>query len=259
MGDPLDDERILEQLKARIDALERTASLGFLLSAVVHEVNNPLSVILIGADTLRRRGDGGQPVDRHVDMLEQQSEKIMELNQRLVDYSRWNLGEARTVDARELARTFAEIEEWIEGAPGKPTIQLPDDPVDVSVEPDHVTQMLRFLARAVREAGGGGRAELTLSCESVPLIEIASRRESPMRDFAVFRLVVGAPTAPLVPFTEWLGDFFKRPPERRILELMACWEIVRKLGGRLRMGEDERGAEIQLMIPVAQPRTGGAR
>jgi len=256
MGRPVEDDRIIEQLRQRIDALERTASLGLLLSAIVHEVNNPLSVILIGADTMRRKGEGSASVNRHVDMLEQQSEKIMDLNGRLQELSRWNLGQTRDVDARDLVGTFADLEAWIEGEARRPILQLPDDPLIVSVEPELATQVLRFLARSVRTAAGGDDIELTLSRQTIPLIELPTRRQSPTRDFAVFRLVVGAPQEPAVAFTEWLGDFFERPPARRALELMACWEVVRKSGGRLRVADDEHGAEAQLMFPVDRPKRG---
>ena len=252
----MDDERTIEQLKRRIDALERSASLGLLLSAIVHEVNNPMSVILIGADTLQRQSEDSGAVDRHLAMLEQQCEKIMALNQRLVEYSRRNLGKARTVDARDLVGEFVDLEAWIEGAACAPRVRVPDEPLDVSVDPELTLQVIRYLARAVRAGRDDAVVDLSLGRETVPLIELPNRCASPTRDFAVFRLVVGSPAEAPVPITDWLGRFFDRPAERRALELMACWEIVRKLGGRMRMGEDAGGAEIQLMLPVDQPKGG---
>jgi len=255
----VDDDRTVEEIRQRIDALERTASLGYLLSAIVHEVNNPLSVMLIGADTLRRRAGGSEAVTHHLDVLEQQSDKIMDINRRLQELSRWNMGESRDVDAGQLVRSFAELEVWIEGDARRPSLRLPDEPITISVEPERTMLVLRFLARYARSQGGGDAVEVSLMQENIPLIEMPTRHKAPTRDFAVFRLTVGTPAAQAVPFTEWVGDFFGRDADRQVLELMACWEVVRKMAGRLRLRSDDHGAEAQLMIPLERPKMGGAR
>lgn len=250
----MDDEKIIDELRKRIASLEKTASLGFLLPAVVHEINNPLSVILIGVDTLGRQIEASEALDRHLGMLEQQTERILHLNERLQDWSKWNLHVAERVDARDLVSTFADVEEALGGADDRPALELAEEPIEVEVDPQQLMGVLRFLARAARELGGqGGQHDLrlTLTREQVALIDLPLSRRSPTREFAVFRLAVGAPESQAMPITDWLGDFFAHVPETRMAELMASWELVRKLAGKLHLVADDGGAEIQLMVPVA--------
>lgn len=246
----MDDRQTIERLRERIAALEQTASLGLLLSAVVHEVNNPMSVILIGADTLRRKVESSEAVDHHLDVLETQSAKIIEINRMLQGLSKQNLGASRYVDGAELVQTFAEVEVLLGGEACRPTLQLDDVPMPLAVEPQMVLQVLRFLARSARDLGGDGPLRVELDRQHVPLIELPNIRKSPTREFVVFRLVVGDPDGHPVPIMDWIGDFFGSQPSNRTVELMASWEVVRKLPGRLRIAAGTAGAELLLMVPV---------
>ena len=246
----MDERQTIERLRERIESLERTASLGFLLSAVVHEVNNPLSVILIGADTLRRKAEQNEYVDRHLDVLEAQSTKIIDINKLLQGLSKRNLGELQRVDAAELVGAFAEVEVLLGGEAFRPQMDLQDAPLPVKVDLQQTLQVLRLLARSARDLGGDGVLRVRVDRQEISLIELPSIQNSPTREFVVFCLVVGAPTGPPVAVADWIGDFFDSQPTDRTVELMASWEVVRKLPGRLRIVAGAAGAELQLMVPV---------
>ncbi len=246
----MDDRQTIERLRERIRSLERTAPLGLLLSAVVHEVNNPLSVILIGADTLRRKAADSEAVDHHLDVLEAQSAKIIEINRMLQGLSKRNLGSSERVDGAELIQAFAEVEVLLGGETCRPEIELAEGPLPMAVEPQLTLQVLRFLARSARDLGGDGPLQVTVDRQDIPLIELPNIRKSPTREFVVFRIVVGDPDGHPVPITDWVGDFFGSQPSERTLELMASWEVVRKLPGRLRIAAGTAGAELTLMVPV---------
>ena len=246
----MDDPQNLERLRERIESLERTASLGFLLSAVVHEINNPLSVILIGADTLRRKAADPEAVEHHLAVLEAQSAKIIEINRLLQGLSKTNLDGAVAVDAADLVHAFAAVEGLLGGAAHRPVVDLQEGPLPVEVEPQQMMQVLRYLASAVRELGSVGSLRVKVDRREIPLIELPTIRQSPTREFVVVGLKVGDPGGASVPVTEWIGDFFGESPRSIKVDMMAAWEVIRKLPGRLRICADASGAEILAMIPV---------
>ena len=107
----MDRDAIIENLRRRVDSLERSAALGLLVSAVVHEVNNPLSVILIGADTLRHGGIRSENVQRHLDVLNNQADRIIHITRRMQELTRRNLAGGENVDLCQLLTVFADLEE----------------------------------------------------------------------------------------------------------------------------------------------------
>ena len=71
---------------------------------------------------------------------------------------------------------------------------------------------------------------------------------------AVVRLRRGDPPDELNPeFKEVVDDFFCRPRSAEEVRLMAAWEVVRKLRGRLQMygGGPGEGLEFVLLLPLA--------
>ncbi len=247
----MDRDRIIEDLRRRVDSLEHSAALGLLVSAVVHEVNNPLSVILIGADTLRHSGAHTETVQRHLDVLNKQADRIIHITRSVQGLTRRNLSGGEEVDLCALMPTFADVEEILSGAEARPTLVLPDGPLEVRANPQQLLQVLRYLARTVRTRAGGGPLEVRLGSEDVKLIQSGPAADrSPVRSHAVIRLRVGEPSGEPEPFSRLVPDFFGETREPDEVELMASGEVVRKLSGKLLViGSGEGGIEIQALIP----------
>jgi hypothetical protein len=246
----LDEHSTIERLRERIAALEEAASLGFLLSAIVHEVNNPMSVLLIGADTMRRKAGDPDALTRHLDVLEQQANKIIHINQQLQELSRRNLGVTVTLDACDVADRFAEAQHALDGPSGRPEIGVRTAPGPIAVNPEQLTLVLRYLDRALGALGATGPTRLTVDRRDVPLFDFGTARKSPTREYVVFELRRGEPYGEFTAFTDWLGDFFDKAPPDHAVEMMACWEVIRKLAGRLELRHDADGAEVAVMVPV---------
>lgn len=253
-------DRTIEELRAHIASLEQTAALGYLLSAVVHEVNNPLSVMLIGADQLRHAGVHDAAVHRHLDALNQQSDRIITISLRLQELGRRNLVDRRNWDVRALLETFVELDVALEQPTTPVQLTLPDDPLLVEVNGAQMLQVLRYVGRAVRRLGGGEALSVTATQEEIPLIPVGSvSLRSPTRAFVVLGLRVGEPAGDAVPYREIVPDFFSEPRQDEDVELMASWELVRKLAGKMLIrSSSPEGAEIQVMIPLF-PRPGDER
>ena len=247
----MDRDRIIENLRRRVDSLEHSAALGLGVSAVVHEVNNPLSVLLIGADTLRHTGAHSEAVQRHLDVLNKQADRIIHITRSMQGLTRRNFSGSEAVDLCELLPTFADVEEILSGAGSRPALALPDGPLKVRAHSEQLLQVLRYLARTVRTRAGGGPLEVRLGSEDVKLIQSGPAADrSPVRSYAVIRLRVGEPSGEPEPFSKLVPDFFGETREPDEVELMASWEVVRKLSGKLLViGNGEGGIEIQALIP----------
>jgi signal transduction histidine kinase len=247
----MERDRIIENLRRRVDSLERSAALGLLVSAVVHEVNNPLSVILIGADTLRHTGVHSESVQRHLDVLNKQADRIIHITRSVQGLTRRNLSGGEEVDLCELLPVFAEVEEILSGTEARPTLVMPAGPLEVRAESQQLLLVLRYLARTARTRAGGGPLEVELGSEEVRLIQSGpAAARSPVRSYAVIRLRVGEPSGDAEPFSRLVPDFFGATREPDEVELMASWEVVRKLSGRLMVvGDGDGGIEIQALLP----------
>ncbi len=252
----MDRDAIIENLRRRVDSLERSAALGLLVSAVVHEVNNPLSVILIGADTLRHGGIRSENVQRHLDVLNNQADRIIHITRRMQELTRRNLAGGENVDLCQLLTVFADLEEVFADEQARPTLALPDTSMSVRADPQQLLQVFRYLARVARTRTGGGPMTVELGSEEIKLIQVGpAAARSPVRSFAVAKMRVGTPEGDAQPFPRLMPDFFEANREPDEVELMACWEVIRKLSGKLHLvGGDAKGIEIQVLIPpVASP------
>lgn len=246
----MDRDSVIEKLRQRIEELEHSTALGLLVPALIHEVNNPLAVILIGADTLRHAGEQSPTVLNHLDVLNQQADRIVHTSRRMQELTRRNLSADRVSDLRDPIRLFADLEVILGGDAAHVDLSLPDEPLDVRGDPGHLALILRLLARHVRERSGGEPLELTASTERVKLIQSGPAAErSPVRDYVVVRICAGAPEGEAIPFLKRMPEFFQGTREPAEVELMACWEVIRKSSGRLQLVDGGAGIEIQLLLP----------
>ena len=249
----MDDKQTISDLRKRIESLETSAAMGFLISGIVHEVNNPLSVLLIGGDTLRRNELSADPtVQKLLDTLEIQSERIIAMSRLLQEMNRANLAHRAVVDMRDLLAVFERLEAVLEGGESRVQLSLGEDPLLVSVDPQQITQICRYLAMAMRVRCPRGNVVVTAAQEEIPLITFGpAAARSPKRSYIVTCFRIGEPDGAVVPFTKLMADFFGSPREPWEVQLMACWEIVRKLPGKLTIVDGTPDTlEIRLLIPL---------
>lgn len=247
----MDRDSVIEKLRQRIEELEHSAALGLLVPALIHEVNNPLAVILIGADTLRHAGEHSAAVLGHLDVVNQQADRIVHTSRRMQELTRRNLSADRISDLRDPIRLFADLEVILGGQAARVELSLPDEPLDVRGDPGNLALILRLLTRYVRDRSGGAPLWVSARTEQVKLIQSGPAAErSPVRDYAFTRIRAGEPEGEAIPFLKRMPDFFEGTREPAEVELMACWEVIRKSSGRLQLVDGGAGIEIQLLLPL---------
>ncbi len=246
-------DKTIAELRKRIESLEQTAALGFLISAIVHEVNNPLSVMLIGGDTVRQSDLARDPaVQKLLDTLEMQSERIIGMSRLLQEMSRENLSHRRPADMRDLLTTLALVQEALGGEDARLQLSLGDELLPVSVDPQQMMQVCRYLVQAMRMRCPEGEMVVTAAQEEIPLITFGpAAARSPKRSYIVTCFRIGEAEGTPVPFTKLMADFFGSPREPWEVQLMAAWEVVRKLAGKLTMVDGAPDAmELRLLVPL---------
>ncbi|PYM13815.1 MAG: hypothetical protein DMD81_19985 [Candidatus Rokuibacteriota bacterium] len=97
----------LEQLKetqAQLIQADKLKALGTLLSGMAHELNNPLSTILLAIDVIQRRHPFPEPARRYINMAQEQGERAARIIRELLMFARRNPPERTRVDLNEVTR-----------------------------------------------------------------------------------------------------------------------------------------------------------
>jgi signal transduction histidine kinase len=227
--------------------LEEVAALGLLLNAIAHDLNNQLTNLLLGADQFQYSG-GKQAVDLMVGQA-QRIAGIMRAVQRLGQ--RNMSASVERCDLGPLLRRFAD--EWQETAEEAVELSLPDGAApQCNLHAGNILLALSLCLRPQDPALAASPPTVQLSVDRVPRTAWSSPGDTV--SMAVLRIRRGSPPAERNPaFKEIVDHFFDHERSPEDVGLMAAWEVVRKVRGRMELlgGKGLPGQEIVLMFPLA--------
>ena len=234
----LTEERAVEQLKSDF------------VSTVSHELRTPLAAIYGAAMTLRR-DDVVLGAEQHEGMLAViagESERLARIVNDILLASRLDSGAAAfdlgPAEATELARAVLAAAETHLPPGIELVLSAPAEAIHVAADPDGLRQVLvNLVENAVKYSPDGGRVELELAPS-----------DGRVR-FAVRDRGLGIPAAEHQRIFE---KFYRLDPNlsRGVggtgLGLYICREIVRRMGGRIRVESDPgRGSTFSFELPLA--------
>jgi len=226
--------------------LEDAAALGYLLNAFSHELNNHLTNLLLGADQVRISGDLGA-----VEVMVKQAQKAGEVIGVLQRLGQGNVSRgADRIDLLELSQRLAV---WLVASDdaAEEDVVISGEAVEVIANRQN---LLRALCSVVPAAEGP---------DAPPLHVVVAREQAPRSvwapqgeeiEMAVVRLRRGEPPGELNPeFKELVDGFFDRDRTLAEVRIMAAWEVVRKLRGRLQMYGSSAAGGVEMVIKLPLP------
>ncbi|HEX7114839.1 MAG TPA: PAS domain-containing sensor histidine kinase [Steroidobacter sp.] len=172
LSDRTDLKQLQEALERRNEALMNVDEhKNRFLATLAHELRNPLSVLANTARALRQCGAGDTRVQQLAEMIDRQVRHTTRLVDDLSDIARVRRGRLqlhlRRVDLRALAFEAADaVRSGFDDDQRSLTVEVPDAPVEVEVDPDRIRQLLlNLLSNAMRYTEKGGRVCLTVTLE----------------------------------------------------------------------------------------------
>jgi two-component system, LuxR family, sensor kinase FixL len=237
-----DRDRRFSELQAELIHVARLNELGLLVSALSHEVNQPLAAITNYVSGARRLFLAGNPAgaERALERIAEQANRARDIIQRLRDLARKGRTERRV---ESLSKTIEEASALalLGIGPGlKLEIRIDEGAEEAVIDKVQIQQVLMNLMRnAVEAMANSERRELTISAV----------RMGEMVEIGV------ADTGPGLPEqirTRLFEPFVTTKPDGMGVGLSVCRTIVEAHGGELR-GEDADGGGTVFRLTIPCP------
>ncbi|MCX7683558.1 MAG: ATP-binding protein, partial [Anaerolineae bacterium] len=167
----LERTRELEKAHAALRHNEKLAALGRLAASVAHEINNPLSAILLHIYLLRQNLPQEESVQEGLDAIQQQIELIARLTEQLRDFARPPRRERRKMAINEvIENTLSLVGKELQKHNIHVERKLDPNVPPVMIAPDQIGEVLMNLIVNARDAmpeGGTLRICTHAGCDGV--------------------------------------------------------------------------------------------
>lgn len=236
-------EERTQQLQAMQSQLVRSgklASLGELVAGIAHEINNPLTGILVFANLLD--DDVRLHPDLRADLavIQRETQRCSAIVQRLLAFSREAPPQKKSVDLHPLLDNTLQL---LEKQPSFKNIQLirnyaPDLPA-IEVDEGQLSQVfMNILLNAVQAMPDGGPLKLqTLPIAGERVEIVITDRGCGMDEPQLARI---------------FDPFYTTKPTGTGLGLSVSYGIIESHGGNIRVeSKVEQGTEIRIELPIA--------
>jgi signal transduction histidine kinase len=168
-------QRIIREAEARLELerglrqSEKLATVGQLASELAHEIGTPLNIILGRTELIKRRVDDRGAVEKNLDIIGNQIEKITKTIQQLLGFVRKKKPDHRQVDINLLLKVTLELLDY---QMEKQKLQVVTDfgenlPL-VAADPDQLQQVfLNLILNAAQATPEGGTICLRTSIQEI--------------------------------------------------------------------------------------------
>jgi len=225
---------------------DKLATLGRMVSQVAHEIRNPLGIIQMSAQRLRRSTDPSHDA-KMVDYILAEARRLDGIVERYLDYARGQPLQRERVSTRKLVGEILAEVRRAETGPVR-LIERVDGPDTVWVDRARLRQLLYNL---IQNAIRAGAAEITVG------VELDAAGREPVVRWTVEDDGSGIPPRQLKRVFE---PFYSTRPEGSGLGLSIVQQIAEEHGGtvsiRSRPGE---GTTVTVLVPDTADPTGGER
>lgn len=235
----------LEDARSQLIQAEKIASVGRLAAGVAHEINNPLSGILMFADLLMRDLSGNQQYCADLEEIVSQTLRCKQIVNRLLDFSRQSIGQRLAMDINTVINRSAELlahqalfhdVEFI--------MDLQADIPEMMGDPGQLQQVFtNLIINAGTAVNGKGK------------ITIISRFD-PVSEHITLQFADTGPGIPEEIISKIFEPFFttKGPGEGTGLGLSVAYGIIQQHGGSIGVkNSSPSGAVFTIILPLDCP------
>lgn len=235
----------LEDAKMQLLQAEKIASIGRLAAGVAHEINNPLSGILIYADMLQKEFEHNPQWSKDMQEIIDQTMRCKQIVTRLLDFSRQSAGQKVAYDMNKIITRsyellmhqalFQDVKFVVELDPGIPW--MVGDPCQLQ---QVFTNLLINAANAMR-----GQGKITITS-----------RYDPESDEVILQFWDTGPGIPQEILNKLFEPFFttKAPGEGTGLGLSVAYGIIQQHGGSIEgTNSPSGGAVFTIILPLECP------
>jgi len=241
-GRVVERNRALREIQDSMARSEKMASLGQLSAGIAHEINNPLTAILLNAHLLLEKAGPNDPNAAALHLIAEETERCAEIVKGLLDYSRRTPPEKTAVNLNVLIDRTVGL---LSGQAWARNIRITRN-LDRSLPPffmdgTKIQQVFWNLILNACEAmpGGGG-------------LDIASRRSADGRSVEI-AFADSGPGVPEDIIGRIFDPFFTTKPSGTGLGLAVAGGIVEQHGGTISVrNEAGRGAVFTIQWPLPQ-------
>ncbi len=165
----LHDIESVQEIESELELSRRMAAIGQLTSGVGHEVKNPINAIVVHLELLRNKmGAQDSPAFRHLDVIQNEIQRLDRVVQTLVDFSRPVELKPHDQDLRRIVNSvlmLASVE--LETRDVRVLNEVPDHPVTVKVDADLMQQaLLNVVLNGAQAMITGGTLRVRLNEDS---------------------------------------------------------------------------------------------
>jgi signal transduction histidine kinase/Fe-S-cluster-containing hydrogenase component 2 len=156
-------DRELENTQDRLVQTERLASMGQISAGVAHEINNPLSTILLYTHLLLKRHREGDPEAEDIQMILSEATRCRSIMRGLLDFARQSRVVKAPTDLGAVMRALAaDFSLKVQGTGMAVHAEAADDLPEAMLDAEQIRQMLVNLVQNGLDACAG-RGEVTMS------------------------------------------------------------------------------------------------
>ena len=236
----------LEEARMQLMQAEKIASIGRLAAGIAHEINNPLSGILIFADILMKDLAAHNPQwGEDLQEIINQSMRCKEIVARLLDFSRQSVGQRLDYDMNTVIERSMELltyQALFHNIVFVTDLQ-PDLPT-MSGDPGQLQQVfINFILNAATAMQGRGRIAIT-------------SRFDPAYDEIILEFADTGPGIPADIMSKIFDPFFttKGPGEGTGLGLSVAYGIIQQHGGSISVANSPAGGAVfTVVLPLKCP------
>ncbi|MGQ9599547.1 MAG: two-component system sensor histidine kinase NtrB [Anaerolineae bacterium] len=243
----------------QVCGIKGMALLGERVASVIHELNNPLTIILLQTQLLRKSVASGLQVSESLEIIEDQIQRMRRLMNELLCFAGSHPPQFEEVDVNALIQRTVRLEGFDKGSVVQVVPELASDLPTMLADPDQLQQVFINILRNAREAIEGmnraisrmrpQRGQITVTTALIP-------GDTDHNSRIQIRFADNGPGIRTEILSRIFEPFFttKKGNGGTGLGLSICDRIAKQHGGRIwAENNEEGGATFTLELPVIAP------